>query len=608
VRAQSTRGLYHSELGRALKRHGALALRSETQGDYREQLFVDLNQIDLLDTPDWQVIYGRRGTGKTFMLSMMEDRVNQRFREGRQLALLITAQDCLASPVGVTVDDQIRALAYFQRLIEILGDKLADHADRILGKPSLLDGLSGARKRAADRIVSAVVEMLELTQTGRKVSAFDDVRRETTEKVASNRHRASGLNADASLRMRSAKLAAEASLGRKDEHSRTSETLTQTSRPAVPHFPGVRDVIVGLLEVLQVQRLYILIDEWSVLDPSGATDIQPTIAEMLKRSFAGTPRISVKLATNRYQTRLSNRGAGTSYKGFEVGADIFEGVNLDRALLQREDLYAFYEQLLFKRLVYVEPAVSVFATADGGGPNEQFVRSIFKDKRAFAELIKAAEGVPRTFVALVKAMARMHDFKVTPLWTIAAAHRCILEKSERAEDDTDYKSEAAQLLTERIKPVVTATRSRVFLVPKPSAGPISKALDELFEKRLIHEYPNVAIAGAVRERWYAYQVDYGVWLDWVRALPPEESAGAIGQIGRVLTRAPHLLDPGGGERAPRLQTVEDAGDHVIDQSSLGSNDLVTCQSCNSRFSRAERCFELRGLCPNCFFEAAAATV
>lgn len=601
----SRSGLYSAELAKALKRHGTLALRSETHRDY-PQLFVDLNQLELLDTTDWQVIYGRRGTGKTFMLSMMEQRVNDTLEKSRSLALLVTAQDCLASPVGIQVDDRLRALAYFQRFVEILGDKLADHAEILLGKPSFLDGISGARKRAIDKIEAAVVDMLDLTQTGLRIAAFDDVRHEVTEKVRSSDERRSAVALDAAVRLPAPTSSVEGQHRRFSERSESREASTTTSHPPVPHFPGVRDVIVGLLEVLEVKRLYVLIDEWSVLDSSGAKDIQPTFAEMLKRSFAGTPRISIKIATNRYQTRWSNKGAGTTYRGFEVGADIFEGVNLDRALLQGEDLYSFYEALLFKRLAYLEPALARFVTEEDGRPNEQFILSIFKDRRAFAELIKAAEGVPRTFVALVKAMAQMHNFSVVPLWTAHSAQRCILEKSESAEVDTDYKSEAAQLLSERIKPVVTTTRSRVFLVPKASVASISNALDELFEKRLIHEYAKGALAGPVRERSYTYQVDYGVWLDWERALPPDEASGPIAQIGRVVNRTPHLLDPGGGERAPTLETLEEAGAHVINASSLGSAAFITCQSCNARFSKGERCYELRGLCPSCFLEATPA--
>ena len=79
--------LYPRELARALEGHSTLALRSETHRDHRA-LFVDLHQVQLLQTPDWQVIYGRRGTGKTFMLRMMEHRVNEAVDTDRCLALL----------------------------------------------------------------------------------------------------------------------------------------------------------------------------------------------------------------------------------------------------------------------------------------------------------------------------------------------------------------------------------------------------------------------------------------------------------------------------------------------------------------------------------------
>lgn len=595
--------LYPRELARALEGHSTLALRSETHRDHGA-LFVDLHQVQLLQTPDWQVIYGRRGTGKTFMLRMMEHRVNEAVDTDRCLALLITAQDCLASPVGTEVDDQRRALAYFQRFIEILGDRLAAKADVLLGKPSFLDTLSGSRKRASDQIVSAVARMLYLTETGQAVAAFDNINRELLDVAKSSDETDGGFGVDASIRPTGLKASLTAHFDRGSHHSEAHDARTTTNRAAVPHFAGIRDVILELLDVLCVERLYILVDEWSVLDPSGAKDIQPTVAEMLKRSFAGTAKVSIKIAANRYQTRLSNRGAGTTYKGFEVGADIFEGVNLDRALLQGQDLYAFYEALLFKRLVYAEPKLGLFDPEGEGKPDEQFVVSIFKDRRAFAEVIKASEGVPRTFAALIKALAQMHNFQVTPLWTASAAQKCILEMSERAADDTNYQSEAARLLAERVKPVVTATRSRVFLVPKAGLAGIANALDELFEKRLIHDYGKSAMGGPVRERWYAYQIDYGVWLDWERALPPEEAGWPLVGLGRALSRTPpHLLDPVGAERVACLETLEEAGVYVIDTTNWGHDHVVRCNNCNATFAKDERCYELRGLCPHCFMPA-----
>src|SRR3954470_15103809 len=61
--------LYADSLERALRT--PLPLRSEQHGNYLD-LFVDTGHLQLLRNPDWQVVYGRRGTGKTFLLGVLQ--------------------------------------------------------------------------------------------------------------------------------------------------------------------------------------------------------------------------------------------------------------------------------------------------------------------------------------------------------------------------------------------------------------------------------------------------------------------------------------------------------------------------------------------------------
>src|SRR5205823_14961981 len=110
-----------------------------------------------------------------------------------------------------------------------------------------------------------------------------------------------------------------------------------------PRFALARSKLIELLQVLRLRHLNILIDEWSTLDPTGSLMMQPLFADYLKRSFAGSSLISVKIATNRHQTRFSNRGPAGCYTGLELGADIFEAVNLDRAVLDWRELLSFFE-------------------------------------------------------------------------------------------------------------------------------------------------------------------------------------------------------------------------------------------------------------------------
>src|SRR4051812_9454956 len=59
---------------------GRVASRAEAriEGDLLTATFVDPQLTPELDTPDRQVLYGRRGTGKTHVLRVMEERLAAR--------------------------------------------------------------------------------------------------------------------------------------------------------------------------------------------------------------------------------------------------------------------------------------------------------------------------------------------------------------------------------------------------------------------------------------------------------------------------------------------------------------------------------------------------
>lgn len=159
---------------------------------------------------------------------------------------------------------------------------------------------------------------------------------------------------------------ATAALSVERNSSSSSQVTAQYEAGAVPRCAVVRRKLVELLQILRVRHLNILIDEWSTLDPTGSLMTQPLFAEYIKRSFAGSPLISVKIATNRYQTRFSNRGSGGNYTGVEVGADVFDAVNLDRVILDSSHLESFFELLLYKRLLHRERALAVSRRGTAG--------------------------------------------------------------------------------------------------------------------------------------------------------------------------------------------------------------------------------------------------
>jgi hypothetical protein len=447
---------FRANIDYALRKHAKFPLRSEKHGHYRD-LYVDVDQLQALDSLDWQVIYGRRGTGKTFLLGML-DELSRAEPSRRQISILMPAPDCKVSPVGRAVSDKQRALGYFQTFLELLVDKVTAQFDQLLAEPSFLDRITGQRRRVIDKAFEMMVELLELANQGRPVAAFSDI--DLMEEEISSAEDAATASAgiEAAIEPRP-KLRMSTGAERHLKKSNKASNRKETRSVAVPRFALVSRMLQDLLKLLKIERLTILIDEWSTLDPTGATGIQPEFAELLKRTFHGAPMVTVKIATNRYQTRFSNRGAGGSYRGLELEADMFEALNLDRVVLDREGLVSFYETLLFNRLALFDETLKAFKPRGVDIPDEVFVLSIFRDQRAFEELVKGAEGIPRDFIALFKAIAKNNDHTVATRWTATAIQDVIRLRSVSGLEDIEYRSVTSQLMDPCIRGAVARTGS-----------------------------------------------------------------------------------------------------------------------------------------------------
>jgi hypothetical protein len=554
-----------------------LPLRSEQHGNYLD-LFVDTGHLQLLRNPDWQVIYGRRGTGKTFLLGVLQEEAARSLVESRIMSLFVTAQDCLVSPVGREVPDSVRALGYFQTFIELLTARVLDSVDRLVADSSFLDMVIGRRHHLLDRILQLQYDLMESAQEGHPVLAYSSYEVKRNKERISRRSGSLAVGAQAKAGIDERSLGAAAAVAAERSSASSAQLSAQYEAGAVPRFALVRRSLIELLQVLEIRHLNILVDEWSTLDPTGSLMMQPLFAEYVKRSFAGSPLISVKIAANRYQTRFSNRGSGGNYTGLEVGADVFEAVNLDRVILHSSDMESFFELLLYKRLLQRERSLKVFETRTGGRPDDQFVLSMFRDRRTFGELVRGSEGIPRNFLILINDLVRRHSHRAERQWSMADVQRCIRERSLDGQYDIEYHSEASQLLSQGIRETVLNAGSRLFLAEKPLNDTLNRALTELLEKRMIHEYPRHDIPSRVRSTHVAFLVDYGLWLDWKRDSPR-----------RGETRNSSAFP----------DTVERLELHVIRAKGLGGR-TTTCGHCAAVFPRDARSYTLRGLCPECF--------
>lgn len=174
---------------------------------------------------------------------------------------------------------------------------------------------------------------------------------------------------------------------------KSSEAQTSTEEIKYISFSEMSDIVDSLIGDFNIERLYLLIDEWSEIP----IDTQPFLSELLKRTFI-TLKVTLKIAAIPNRTRLMiDKGLG-----LENGGDIF-GHDLDNRYiyeLNQETTKTFFNELLFNQLSLVNPSLfKGFYDEKSQRPVHNFI-NLFLANQALREILIASAGIPRDFLSI----------------------------------------------------------------------------------------------------------------------------------------------------------------------------------------------------------------
>lgn len=445
--------------------------------------FIELGGILVtLLNPEWQVIYGAPGTGKTTLLRALQERHRRHHGdlalggpEPRVLPVYISVQQAVPALLRTSARSDVeKAHAYFLLFLERLGQELVAAAHVLSG---------GARSRRA--AARAVREILSIAQDPAPLFGYFDQRIE--EEIDEDHGSSRRAGVDLGLRAGGHGLgaAAEAHAGAGAESKRARRRRITRSSPSVPRLPQITRALERLAVALKVERVVLLLDNWSALDDVGTTAIQPTFAQLLRNAFEESEYVSVKIATDGYQTRLWDQE--TSF-GFRPGSGAINDIaNLNEPILDDETLIAFFERMLFLRMLGQVPGLRRFIPLDEpfATPSEEFVGSIFADRRAFELLVKGCEGRPRQFLRTFNHLAHLQDFRIHERWTADDVLAALDDRTALQAREIDQQPPAIRFLLLAVKPVVVALHKPVFVVSHEHILPLRPLLEELHFKGLV---------------------------------------------------------------------------------------------------------------------------
>lgn len=251
--------------------------------------------------------------------------------------------------------------------------------------------------------------------------------------------------------------------------------------------------------------MWILLDEWS----SVPTELQPYLADFLRRCILPVPGVTVKIAAIEQRTQFQVRLSDNSYIGIELGADIAADINLDDFMVFDNDAArarGFFQELIFRHYQSTDEEERLI---DSPTTSEQLVREGFTQSAVFDEFVRASEGVPRDGINLLALAAqRSMDNRIT-MNDIRIAAKNWYQRDKEA--SVRSNTVASDLLHWIIDEVIGHRRARGFLLHSSQRHQL---IDYLFDARVLHILKrNISARDQPGVRYDAYKLDYGCYVD-----------------------------------------------------------------------------------------------
>jgi hypothetical protein len=481
--------LTNSDLNQLLMR---VARRAENASEgVLRQAFVPIpSLISQLDTAEHQVLFGRRGTGKTHLLRHLQHEQECRGSLAVYLDLRrVGSPDDISA--GGDQDFAEKATELLVDVLETIHESIYEQvlSDRWAGRLTEVSAGLDALAESATQIRIVGDTEIELqressAQVGRSAGAGLSLGRSPSISVQGHRRR---------------------ERGRKIAERRVDRGRTRHQLLLGPLSTAIR----RLGEAIAPHQLWLLIDEWSALP----RELQPLMADLLRRTFFAAGGVVVKISAIHGRSRFNSAENDGPFVGLELGADTSATLDLDDFLLFRNDVEStvdFYSAMLFQHLAATARVTTEQVTLPGGVRTATaLTRAAFATPSSFHNLILGAEGVPRDALQIAGLAAGTANGAAITSGHVALATRNFFLRDK--EDGVPHGA-PRRVFTNLVD---QCARQRSRIIPLRRHGESDEeVIQRLYDARLIHRVRQGVSIDQQRpfETYDIYVIDYGCFL------------------------------------------------------------------------------------------------
>jgi len=567
----------------------------EYKPDHYRKLFVDntnQNFANLMSGSANQVIFGRRGTGKTMLLNKLLRDGRPFNSNGKYIAIMVQVPDFHRS-IELNKNDTpiLKAKYYFREFLYQFSNELLRFSDDILQNENFLTKIGLINKSKNQVLVDRIFKLHEILQKGIRLyridkSYFNDYIEDSNQKeidYSSNLHNEISGSTKIKYGIPSASIDLHPNYLSNHIDNQSSihkEIKTQNLSGEFDYgIPEIRDGLKDIIDMLKIENIMILIDEWQALD----IDCQSEFAHFLFKCLFGIKYVSVKIAAYRHICNFNNGGNSENFRGVELGQDI-EVVGDTDLPPTEEYTIKFMFNILYRRLIFDEPDLEKYYGSPENFDYTILINDIFNNKRVAEILVRGSHGILRDFIkAFNKATdSCKYDIARNKI-TIEHVNKAYSDISKEVQDNVHSADDIGGLLFEMIKPHIFRTGKPYFFISE-NDHQWDKFLWELVEKRAIHVVPKVNLPPGVSVDWKCFELSYGLFLSWIEAYTFKDG-GESPQI-KWSNVSKKLLQK--DIESTKLQISRDP------------ISTRKCDHCHKQFSTSSTSYMKKKLCPYCF--------
>lgn len=454
-------------------------------------LYSGEDNIRNINNKNNNVIYGRRGSGKTHLLKALAEIVVNNFNEEKTFPIYIDLRRIIPLISSTTTNAEIDAILIFKYIIQEVAYSIYENISFIKGYNEF-DEKNNLLQSTLETELKDIFELIYLEFDGRTLRKSNDLR-VSEEEIKS-------LNGEVSI---SKDMRIQASKGTSLKHNSDQEYRGHIS---ILH---ITNCIENLIKLFELKGIMLLLDEWSEIN----IGIQPLLAEIIKKTFSAI-NVFTKVAAIPNRTNLGYK-TEQKFFGLEDGGDIFS-YPLDMRYVfevNKAQTRDFFNDLLYKHLTSINETLITQLLRKNKTSKDKLINLLFANV-ALNEILVACAGIPRDFMNLF-----LNSYDKFILSSSSTAQRISVKniRSANAEwyekdkkEQVDKHNIERQLLTEIVQEVIEKKKSMHFLIPEKHSN--NKHIQNLIDFRVIHlrksGYSHQDHSGVV---YNVYSVDYGCY-------------------------------------------------------------------------------------------------